>query len=58
MKSKDKMTVWMDGGVEFIPEQLPVPMWYMGRNSNPFDFLNDPEEDIYTFEDGEPIDEI
>ncbi len=36
-------------------EEISEEDWMRGLASNPvFDFLKDPEEDIYTFEDGKP----
>ena len=37
-------------------EEIDEKEWLRGANANPaFDFLKEPEEDIYTAEDGRPF---
>jgi hypothetical protein len=41
-----------------VPEEgdLDEPAWLSAVSNNPsFAFLNDPEEDVYTLEDGQPV---
>jgi hypothetical protein len=41
---------------EDFPEQEEEKLWMNSISKNPaFDFLNDPEEDIYSLKDGEPF---
>lgn len=40
------------------PEEIDEHEWLKAAANNPvFAFLHDPEEDIYTLEDGKPLDE-
>ncbi len=42
---------------EYATKEISEEEWMRGLASNPvFDFLKDPKEAIYTFEDGEPYD--
>jgi hypothetical protein len=48
-----KRTQWIDEDPEEFPE---LGEWERAIATNPsFAFLNDPEEDIYTLEDGKPV---
>ena len=41
---------------EEVEEQEDEKFWLKSLSNNPaFDFLNDPEEDIYSLKDGEPF---
>ena len=41
--------------VESVESIVAIPIYYNVFQSSTFDFWDDPGEDIYTFEDGEPI---